>query len=68
MKDTAVPAALTTRQRNALFTDAAPLIELNAEQLREVERWAADDSLWTTQETVAFNLKIFARVILAADR
>lgn len=41
-------------------------IELNAEQRSAVKVWAADDRLWTTQETVAFNLAVFARVILAA--
>jgi hypothetical protein len=39
-------------------------IELNQKQLASCDDWAADDRLWTTQETVAFNLKTFARVIL----
>ena len=29
-----------------------------------IKEWAADDRLWTTQETVEFNLRTFARVIL----
>jgi hypothetical protein len=40
---------------------------LNAEQERAVAQWAADDRLWTGQDTVAFNLRVFARVILAAQ-
>lgn len=39
-------------------------IPLNAAQERAVQEWAADDRLWTTQETVEFNLRVFARVIL----
>lgn len=39
-------------------------ISLNQKQLASCDEWAADDRLWTTQETVAFNLKTFARVIL----
>jgi hypothetical protein len=42
-------------------------IRLNPEQERAVTQWAADDRLWTTQETVEFNLRVFARVILAAQ-
>ena len=42
-------------------------ITLNAAQESAVKEWAADDRLWTTQETVEFNLRIFARVILKAD-
>jgi hypothetical protein len=41
-------------------------IPLNAEQERAAKEWAADDRLWTTQETVEFNLRTFARKILAA--
>ena len=37
----------------------------NEAQERAVREWAADDRLWTTQETVEFNLRVFARVILA---
>lgn len=40
-------------------------IPLNTEQERLVKEWAADDRLWTTQETVQFNLATFARAILA---
>jgi hypothetical protein len=43
-------------------------LALNDEQRRAVTQWAADDRLWTTQETVEFNLAVFARVILAANR
>jgi hypothetical protein len=42
-------------------------IPLNAEQLKAITLWAADDRLWTTQETVEFNLQTFARVILEAQ-
>lgn len=42
-------------------------IPLNAQQLEAVKNWAADDRLWTTQETVEINLRIFARVILAGQ-
>ena len=39
-------------------------IPLSREMLEAIRTWAADDRLWTTQETVAFNLCTFARVIL----
>jgi hypothetical protein len=45
-------------------------IPLDAEQEQAIKQWAADDRLWMTQETVEFNLRTFARVILrrhAAD-
>ena len=41
-------------------------IPLNEAHERAVKEWAADDRLWTTQGTVEFNLRVFARVILAA--
>lgn len=41
---------------------------LNEEQIAAATLWAADDRLWTTQETVEFNLLTFARTILAALR
>ena len=41
---------------------AVPIV-LNAAQEKAVKEWAADDRLWTTQETVEFNLRTFARVI-----
>ncbi len=41
-------------------------IQLNAAQEMAAKEWAADDRLWTTQETVQFNLRTFARVILKA--
>lgn len=42
-------------------------IELNAAQESLVQVWAADDRLWTTQETVEFNLRVFARNILKVN-
>ncbi len=42
-------------------------IALNPEQREAATLWAADDRLWTTQEVVAFNLKIFARKILSLE-
>lgn len=39
-------------------------IELSKNQEATVKLWAADDRLWTTQETVEFNLRTFARAIL----
>jgi hypothetical protein len=44
--------------------DVAP-IPLNEAQAQAAQEWAADDRLWTTQETVEFNLRTFARVILS---
>jgi hypothetical protein len=41
-------------------------IPLNEAQEQAAKDWAADDRLWTTQETVEFNLRTFARVILKA--
>jgi hypothetical protein len=40
-------------------------IPLSEAQRQAVKEWAADDRLWTTQETVEINLRIFARKILA---
>jgi recombinational DNA repair protein (RecF pathway) len=42
-------------------------IELNATQESLVKLWASDDRLWTTQETVEFNLRVFARNIIKWD-
>lgn len=42
-------------------------IPLNAAQEDAAKTWAADDRLWTTQETVEFNLRTFARTILKAQ-
>lgn len=39
-------------------------IELTPAQEWAIRDWAADDRLWTTQETVMLNLRVFARVIL----
>ena len=41
-------------------------ILLNPIQRKIVKDWAEDDRLWTTRETTAFNLEIFARAILRA--
>jgi hypothetical protein len=43
-------------------------IPLNAEQEQAAKAWAADDRLWTTQDTVEFNLRTFARVVLASHQ
>jgi hypothetical protein len=45
---------------------AGPL-RLTPEQEAAVLRWA-DDCLWTTPAQIEFNLRVFARVILAAAR
>lgn len=39
-------------------------IPLSSELESAVKLWAADDRLWTTQETVEFNLRVFARAVL----
>jgi len=39
-------------------------IRLPDAQEQAVREWAADDRLWTTQEMVEFNLRVFARKIL----
>jgi hypothetical protein len=46
-----------------LRVELAP-IPLNEAQRDAATAWAADDRLWTTQETVEANLLTFARVIL----
>jgi hypothetical protein len=38
------------------------------EMAKAAYEWAADDRLWTTQDTVEFNLRTFARVILKLYR
>ena len=50
---------------SSLAREIAP-VPLTAEQVQAAKDWAADDRLWTTQETVEFNLRTFARVILRA--
>ena len=45
---------------------AVPIV-LNAAQERAVKEWAADDRLWTAQETVEFNLRTFARAIIKGE-
>lgn len=47
-------------------TEPESPIRLSDEQEAAVKLWGADDRLWTTQETVEFNLRTFARVALAA--
>lgn len=43
-----------------------PTYPLNVEGLKKLaDEWAKDDRLWTTQETVAFNLATFGRKVLA---
>ncbi len=42
-------------------------IALSSEQQEAATLWAADDRLWTTQEVVEFNLKVFARKILGLE-
>jgi hypothetical protein len=41
-------------------------IEISAELQRIIKKWAEHDSLWTTQETVEFNLTTFTRTIIGA--
>jgi hypothetical protein len=43
-------------------------LELTQEQESLVRLWAKDDRLWTTQDTVEFNLRVFTRAILTSDR
>lgn len=42
-------------------------IELNPTQEQLAKLWASDDRLWTTQEVVEINLRVFARNILKCD-
>jgi hypothetical protein len=39
-------------------------VALTSEQEKLADTWAADDGLWTMQETVAFNLRTFARAVI----
>lgn len=57
--------SVTARERAEAEMGAYP-IPLNDAQEKAALEWAADDRLWTTQETVEFNLRVFARVILSA--
>ena len=43
------------------------MIRLCEASEKECDSWAADDRLWTTQETVKFNLRIFARKIISCQ-
>lgn len=43
-------------------------IALTFRQEADIKLWAADDQLWTTQETVAFNLRTLARKLVATER
>ena len=56
-------AERTTHRGRETPREVAP-IPLNAAQEQAAKNWAADDRLWTTQETVEVNLRTFARVIL----
>jgi hypothetical protein len=47
---------------------AEPGAPLNDAQRQAAKEWAADDGLWTTQETVESSLVLFARAILAYSR
>jgi len=65
------PNCWLVRVRAALSTPSPPredaqqfLISLNEMQEQTVKSWAADDRLWTTQDTVEMNLRTFARTIL----
>ena len=42
-------------------------IPLTTKHEQSIKEWAADDRLWTTQETVEFNLRTFARTILKRE-
>ena len=57
-------AALRQRHAEVGAATTAP-IPLTEEQEREAKEWAADDRLWTTRETVEFNLRTFVRKILS---
>jgi len=53
--------------QKAFDAQVAPMpmpIPLTAVQEQAIKDWAADDRLWTTQETVEVNLRTFAREIL----
>lgn len=52
--------------QQVLLTKEHP-IRLNLEQQELVDQWAKDDRLWTTEDTVNFNLRTFARAILKAQ-
>lgn len=57
--DAALAALVPTQEQ-----ETGGPIPLNAAQEQAVKEWAADDRLWTTQDTVEVNLRTFARVIL----
>jgi hypothetical protein len=57
----------TSTDSPTLASASVSPIPLNDEQERAAKEWAADDRLWTTQETVEFNLRTFARVVLKAS-
>lgn len=42
-------------------------VPLSETQEAVIKQWAADDRLWTTQETVEFNLRVFARKIITSE-
>ena len=68
LKEARLKEARLNRYRSQPVADPAAdrlaPIPLNAAQENAAKEWAADDRLWTTQETVEFNLRTFARVIL----
>ncbi len=45
-------------------SDPATPWELTEKQEEMIKDWAADDRLWTNQEIVEFNLRVFARFII----
>lgn len=57
--------AIRAWRRGEAIESAPHPLSLNAEQEEAVKSWAADDRLWTTQETVEFNLRTFARTMLS---
>jgi hypothetical protein len=61
------PGGVPIVRGRAIVPEGGP-IRLTPEQEQAAKMWAADDRLWTTQETVEFNLRTFARVILNARR
>jgi hypothetical protein len=58
------PISTSADNRPSPIIPQIPLDDAAQEQI--AKQWAADDRLWTTQETVAFNLRVFARAIIAS--
>ena len=59
-------ARLSYDEEAALIEKLRESPSLNQEQRKLAQSWAADDRLWTTQQTVEINLGTFARCILKA--